>query len=152
MTPSLSISICLNVLTFCRISSSVYLHDKHEGTKVRRSSHSNEKRDKYEAMTFNLFGVKRWNGTGEWKECVKRGWSFQFQKGGHLRSPQNLHRNVWPAGTAWVGCKNSKNGFLMVQNVGLVLNINYKGFSVHFVWYGVIFNKNVHKIVGTDKV
>ena len=28
MTPSLSISICLNVLTFCRISSSVYLQMK----------------------------------------------------------------------------------------------------------------------------
>lgn len=27
MTPSLSISICLKVLTFCRISSSVYLRE-----------------------------------------------------------------------------------------------------------------------------
>lgn len=34
ITPSLSISICLNVLTFCRISSSVYLNDGREDTTV----------------------------------------------------------------------------------------------------------------------
>lgn len=57
MTPSLSISICLNVLTFCRISSSVYLNDKHEGTKVRCRSHGHEKRDKDKTMMINLFGA-----------------------------------------------------------------------------------------------
>lgn len=39
MTPSLSISICLNVLTFCRISSSVYLNDGHKDTTVSGGSH-----------------------------------------------------------------------------------------------------------------
>lgn len=30
--------------------------------------------------------------------------------------------------------------------------MNYIGFNVHFVWYGLILDKNVHKIVGADKV
>lgn len=38
ITPSLSISICLNVLTFCRISSSVYLNGGRRDTTVSRGS------------------------------------------------------------------------------------------------------------------
>lgn len=116
MTPSLSISICLNVLTFCRISSSVYLNDKHEGTKVRRSSHALEKWDKDKIiMMINLFKVEGvslcvWVFSINYWLCKKR-MGFQFQKGGHCRSTKNLYTIIWPAGSAKLGCKNTKTAF-----------------------------------------
>lgn len=33
-----------------------------------------------------------------------------------------------------------------------VKNELHIGFNVHFVWYGLILDNNVHKIVGADKV
>lgn len=100
MTPSLSISICLNVLTFCRISSSVYLNDKHESPKVKCHSQIHETK-----TNINLFGALKfkrvmclcWSPVST-TNCIKREWTVQFHTGGHRSRTKNRQTIVQPAG------------------------------------------------------